>query len=61
MFFLLNVKGQLKSILQTFFGLFTFGGVNFTFALIFGLTMSTFGGVWYGLIKYEETISNSNR
>jgi hypothetical protein len=51
----------LKSILQTVVGLFTFGGVVLTPSLVFGLSMSTFGGVWYGVVKYDETINKQQR
>jgi len=49
-----SITGQLKSILQTVFGLFAFNGVVLTPALSLGLFASTLGGVWYGVVKYNE-------
>ncbi|PRP76350.1 hypothetical protein PROFUN_15266 [Planoprotostelium fungivorum] len=49
-----SVTGQLKSILQTVIGLFTFGGIELNFAMSMGLLTSTFAGVWYGQIKYNQ-------
>ena len=53
--------GQLKSILQTIFGLFTFGGVTLTFSLSVGLLTSTMGGIWYGYIKYAEQANTQKK
>jgi len=54
-----SITGQLKSILQTIFGLFAFGGVQMTTYLSIGLSVSTFGGVWYGYIKYIEQVTKT--
>jgi len=56
-----SITGQLKSILQTLVGLFTFGGVQITQSLGLGLLVSTAGGIWYGYIKYAEQIVASKR
>jgi len=56
-----SITGQMKSILQTIFGLFTFGGVHLTPPLAAGLTMSTIGGIWYGVVKYQEQIKKSHK
>jgi hypothetical protein len=53
--------GQLKAILQTVIGLFTFGGVAMNFAFGMGLTISTFAGIWYGQIKYEQQLKNTKK
>jgi len=49
-----NITGQIKSLVSTILGLFTFGGVPVTPSLALGLTVSTLGGLWYGYVKYEE-------
>jgi len=51
-----SITGQLKSIIQTVLGLFLFGGVIITTPLSIGLLISTFGGIWYGYIKYNEQV-----
>jgi len=57
-----SITGQIKSILQTIVGLFTFGGVILTTSLIFGLFMSTVGGIWYGYVKYiEQTVQSKSK
>eukprot|EP01117_Protostelium_nocturnum_P006260 TRINITY_DN2258_c0_g1_i1.p1 TRINITY_DN2258_c0_g1~~TRINITY_DN2258_c0_g1_i1.p1 ORF type:complete len:294 (-),score=35.57 TRINITY_DN2258_c0_g1_i1:84-965(-) len=56
-----SITGQLKSIIQTIAGLFTFGGVSFTIPFIVGLLVSTVGGVWYGDIKYHQTIEQQSK
>jgi len=56
-----SITGQMKSILQTVFGFFTFGGVVFTPSLAAGLTMSTIGGVWYGVVKYQEQMKKNHK
>jgi solute carrier family 35 protein len=52
-----NITGQLKSLVSTLVGLFTFGGVTVTFSLALGLSVSTFGGLWYGWVKYSEKVN----
>jgi len=54
-----SITGQLKSIIQTILGLFTFGGVVVTTSLGIGLTTSTVGGIWYGYLKYSEQINKA--
>jgi len=52
-----SITGQLKAIISTLLGLVMFGGVVLTPSLSFGLAISTFGGLWYGKVKYEEQMS----
>jgi len=52
-----SITGQLKAIISTLLGLVMFGGVVLTPSLSFGLAISTFGGLWYGKVKYEEQTS----
>eukprot|EP01114_Cavostelium_apophysatum_P021130 TRINITY_DN7281_c0_g1_i1.p1 TRINITY_DN7281_c0_g1~~TRINITY_DN7281_c0_g1_i1.p1 ORF type:complete len:350 (-),score=47.49 TRINITY_DN7281_c0_g1_i1:32-1081(-) len=52
-----SIAGQVKSIVQTVFGLFAFGGIEVTPFLGAGLSVSTLGGIWYGVVKYLEQVS----
>jgi len=52
-----SITGQLKAIVSTLLGLVLFGGVVMTTNLAVGLSVSTFGGLWYGKVKYDEQIS----
>jgi len=54
-----SITGQLKSIVSTLLGLVLFGGVIMTTNLGVGLSVSTFGGLWYGKVKYVEQISRA--
>jgi len=56
-----SITGQLKSILQTVFGFFTFGGVILTGWLTAGILISTSGGIWYGYVKYRDQVDRSRR
>jgi len=56
-----NITGQIKALVSTFVGLFTFGGVPITPLFIVGLSISTFGGLWYGFVKYTEKLQSINR
>lgn len=49
-----SLIGVLKSILQTVIGFFTFGGIEFNFLNIFGISLNMFGGILYTYIKYQE-------
>jgi len=37
-----------------------FGGVELNPPMTIGLSMSTLGGIWYGQIKYNDTVRNSS-
>jgi len=52
-----SITGQLKAIISTLLGFVLFGGVVMTTNLAIGLSISTFGGLWYGKVKYDEQIS----
>jgi len=52
-----SITGQLKSIVSTLLGLVMFGGVILTPSLSLGLAISTFGGLWYGKVKYDEQMA----
>jgi len=54
-----SITGQLKSIVSTLLGLVMFGGVVLTTSLSLGLAISTFGGLWYGKVKYDEQMARS--
>jgi len=56
-----SITGQLKSILQTVFGLFAFNDVVITGTFSAGLGLSTLGGVWYGWEKYREQAERAQR
>src|SRR5689334_19231741 len=46
--------GQMKGILSTLLGLFLVERVELTGVLAAGLSMSTIGSLWYGIVKYNE-------
>jgi len=52
-----SITGQLKNILQTLIGLFLFGDVKPTVALIAGLAVSSASSIWYGFIKYKQQVA----
>jgi len=47
------VCGHIKSLFQTFFGLFTFGGATWNLSYITGILMSTLGGLLYAWTRYQ--------
>ncbi|XP_062598606.1 uncharacterized protein LOC134260038 [Saccostrea cucullata] len=49
-----SVVGGLKAMVQTLFGLFTFGGISHNFPTYIGISMNLSGGVWYIYDKYSE-------
>ncbi|XP_069158259.1 uncharacterized protein [Procambarus clarkii] len=49
-----SIVGVSKSVLQTFIGFFTFGGVIFDAVNIAGIALNTCGGVLYTYAKYED-------
>jgi len=49
-----SLVGVVKSVLTTFIGFFTFGGVPVTFLTVFGIFLNTFGGILYSYAKYVE-------
>lgn len=44
----------MKSVLTTFIGFFTFGGVPATSLTVLGVVLNTLGGVLYSIAKYLE-------
>jgi solute carrier family 35 protein len=51
-----SVTGQIKAVIQTVVGLFTFGKVPLTIPLVSGLFIGTAASFWYTYIKYEQQI-----
>lgn len=49
-----SVVGGLKAMVQTLFGLFTFGGISHNLPTYIGISMNLSGGVWYIYEKYAE-------
>ncbi|XP_034314453.2 uncharacterized protein [Magallana gigas] len=49
-----SVVGGLKAMVQTLFGLFTFGGISHNYPTYIGISMNLSGGVWYIYEKYSE-------
>ncbi|XP_071545800.1 uncharacterized protein [Panulirus ornatus] len=49
-----SIVGVSKSVLQTFIGFFTFGGIIFEPVNITGIILNTAGGVMYTYAKYQD-------
>ena len=49
-----SVVGGLKAMVQTLFGLFTFGGISHNLPTYIGISMNLWGGVWYIYEKYSQ-------
>ena len=52
--FSFSLVGVVKSVLTTFIGFFTFGGVPVTSLTITGVLLNTVGGILYSYAKYIE-------
>ncbi len=52
-----SITGQIKNILATVMGFFLFGGMPMTIAAALGLSTSTLASIWYGQIKYEQSVA----
>lgn len=52
-----SVAGTLKSIVQTFIGMFTFGGISFNVFTLSGIVLNLSGGILYTFVKF---ISSQN-
>ncbi|XP_076074417.1 uncharacterized protein LOC143045654 [Mytilus galloprovincialis] len=49
-----SVVGGIKAMLQTLFGLFTFGGISHNMATYVGIGMNLSGGLYYIFAKFSE-------
>lgn len=49
-----SVVGGIKAMLQTFFGLFTFGGISHNMATYVGISMNLGGSLFYIYAKFAE-------
>ncbi|CAG2239238.1 SLC35D [Mytilus edulis] len=49
-----SVVGGIKAMLQTLFGLFTFGGISHNMATYVGIGMNLSGGLYYIFSKFSE-------
>ncbi|KAK3586702.1 hypothetical protein CHS0354_039174 [Potamilus streckersoni] len=55
-----SVVGGLKALAQTFFALFTFGGISHNMSTYIGISMNTFGGIFYIYVKYKESFDKKS-
>ncbi|XP_071743764.1 uncharacterized protein [Lepeophtheirus salmonis] len=53
-----SLVGVAKSVIQTFVGFFTFGGVKFNIINILGLSLNTLGGIIYTSVKHTKAHDN---
>ncbi|KAL3877910.1 hypothetical protein ACJMK2_035552 [Sinanodonta woodiana] len=55
-----SVVGGLKALAQTLFGLLTFGGISHNMSTYIGISMNTFGGLFYIYVKYKESLGKKS-
>eukprot|EP00173_Palmaria_palmata_P004710 Plantae.Rhodophyta-Palmaria_palmata.ctg6964.p1 GENE.Plantae.Rhodophyta-Palmaria_palmata.ctg6964~~Plantae.Rhodophyta-Palmaria_palmata.ctg6964.p1 ORF type:complete len:192 (+),score=30.19 Plantae.Rhodophyta-Palmaria_palmata.ctg6964:55-576(+) len=48
------VSGQVKAMIQTIIGIFTFGGVEMNGRYLFGTLLNIFGGLGYAASKFQS-------
>lgn len=49
-----TVVGAMKGLVSSVLGFFVLGGVKVTVLVVLGVSMNTFGGVWYAVVKYHQ-------
>lgn len=54
-----SVVGGLKALMQTLFGLFTFGGVSHNFSTYLGISVNLCGSIMYLIAKYSESMTRT--
>ncbi|KAJ7537820.1 hypothetical protein O6H91_11G023300 [Diphasiastrum complanatum] len=49
-----TVVGAMKGVVSSVLGFFILGGLKVTPLVVAGISMNTFGGIWYAVLKYYE-------
>eukprot|EP00249_Psilotum_nudum_P018269 c26722_g1_i1 orf=769-1857(-) len=49
-----TVVGAMKGLFSSVIGFFVLGGVKVTVLVVIGVSMNTFGGIWYAAVKYDQ-------